>query len=127
MSKQERPVLTPADIAVREALMQGEFKDIQAPDNLWSVSALRNLSREDLLSRLKSIDNEYTVMKWRIWWAIRQDFPSDKLFGQYINELRESPKYADIVGSQTEIHRAYCAGRFCEKYGIKACQRRNQR
>jgi hypothetical protein len=120
MYKRERSVLTPADIAVREALIRGEGQDIQAPDNLWSISALKNLSNEDLLFRLKSIDNQYTVMRWRIWWAIRQHFKSDKLFGQYLNELREDSKYAELIGSQTEIYRAYCAGKFCEKWKISS-------
>jgi hypothetical protein len=120
MPKNVRKFRSADEVAARQALIQGEGQDIQAPDNLWSVSALKNLSNEDLLFRLKSIDNQYTVMRWRIWWAIRQHFKSDKLFGQYLNELREDSKYAELVGSQTEIYRAYCAGKFCEKWKISS-------
>jgi hypothetical protein len=120
MPKRVRKFRTADEIETRQALIQGEGQDIQAPDNLWSVSALKNLTTADLLSRLQSIDNQYTIMKWRIWWAIRQHFSSDKLFGQYLNELRQDSAYASCVGSQHEIHRAYCAGKFCEKNKINS-------
>jgi hypothetical protein len=88
-----------------------------------SFSELKKLNKEELIDRLEQVDNQATLIKWRIWWAIRQKFPSDKKFGQYIAELREDPTHANCVGSQQEINRMLNAGRFCEAHRINDLRR----
>jgi hypothetical protein len=107
---------TPEQRAARLAATGGN--DVVDNPKIVSSRDLKNLTKEDLIARLHSIDNQYTILKWRIWWAIRQKFKSDKLFGQYINELRQNPEYLAFVGSQQEINRMAHAGRFCEKWKI---------
>jgi hypothetical protein len=83
----------------------------------WSASTLKKLSQEELLFRLDQVDNQATLMKWRIWWVIRQKYPSNVLFGQYISSLKDTI-HADCVNKQQDIHRSWTAGKFCERYNI---------
>lgn len=115
-NKKISPFKTPAEIAARKAFIAGA--DAAIAGDKWSLSDLKRLSVEDLLDRLEKIDNQATLMRWRIWWAIRQQFKSDKLFGQRIIELKDNPQYAPLLGSQQDINRALNAGKFCEKHGI---------
>lgn len=107
---------TPAEIAARKAFIAGA--DAALAGNKWDTADLKRLSTEDLLDRLEKIDNQATLMRWRIWWAIRQQFKSDKLFGQYIISLKENAHYAHLIGNQQDINRALNAGKFCEAHGI---------
>ncbi|KJV05131.1 hypothetical protein [Methylocucumis oryzae] len=109
---------TPNEMAARRAFIAGADKDgiIQQDSGVWSFSDLKNLTNDELIERLEQVDNQATLIKWRILWALRQRFPSDKLFGQYISDLKATR--AICAGSHQEINRALHAGRFCEKYGI---------
>jgi hypothetical protein len=101
----------------RREFIAGAEVDSQAFKLEQSFADMNRMPLEELVDRLEQIDNQATLIKWRIWWAIRQKFPSDKLFGQYIAELRMTT-HANCVGSQQEINRALNAGRFCEAHRI---------
>ena len=116
VSKKITKFKTPAEIAARKAFIAGADAAIQG--DKWNFNDLRKLSTNDLLDRLEKVDGQATLMRWRIWWAIRQQFKSDKLFGQYIISLKENSQYAPLIGTQQDINRALNAGRFCEKYTI---------
>jgi hypothetical protein len=109
---------TPDEIEARRAFIAGADKDgiIQQQDDIFSFSGLKKLSNEELIDRLEQVDNQATLIKWRILWALRQRFASDKLFGQYIAELKSTR--AICAGRHQEINRALHAGRFCEKHRI---------
>ena len=119
-------VMTPEEMAARKALLQTEADiplelDYQATETGKKekpFADLRKLSNEQLLDRLDQVDKQATLIRWRIWWEIRSRFKSDKLFGQYINELRNDPAHANLVGSQQDINRCLHAGRFCELHRI---------
>lgn len=85
--------------------------------SIWPFADLKKLSTEELLDRLEQVDNQANLLKWRLWWAIRQKFPSDKLFGQYIASLANTA-HSNIVGSQQSINRWLHSGRFCELHKI---------
>lgn len=107
---------TPKEIEERAAFIAGANAAL-AGDN-WSFGDLKKLTNEELLDRLERVSNGAVLMRWRIFWALRQHYASDKLFGQYIQELRENPAHANLVGTQQDIHRAWNAGKFCEKHRI---------
>lgn len=109
---------TPDEIEARRAFIAGADKDgiIKQPEDIWAFSDLKQLTNDELIDRLEQVDNQATLIKWRILWALRQRFPSDKLFGQYIADLKATR--AICAGSHQEINRALHAGRFCEKYQI---------
>jgi hypothetical protein len=109
---------TPDEIEARRAFIAGADKDgiIQQQEDIWSFSDLKKLTNDELIDRLEQVDNQATLIKWRILWALRQRFPSDKLFGQYIADLKATR--AICAGSHQEINRALHAGRFCEKHRI---------
>jgi hypothetical protein len=87
-------------------------------DDLWLFSGLNEMTTKELLDRLYQVDNQATMMTWRIWWAIRQHYESDQLFGQFIAELKSDSTQTLCLTGQKEIYRAWTAGKFCEKYGI---------
>lgn len=109
---------TSDEIEARRVFIAGADKDgiIQQQTDIWSFLDLKKLTNDELIDRLEQIDNQATLIKWRILWALRQRFPSDRLFGQYIADLKATR--AICAGSHQEINRALHAGRFCEKYGI---------
>lgn len=98
--------------------LKREFVDGVGKSDVWSVSGLSQLSNDDLISRLVQIDNQATLMKWRIFWILRQRYDSDTLFGQYIAELRSHSTQTLCFGSQMDTYRTWTAGRFCETYEI---------
>jgi hypothetical protein len=109
---------TPDEIEARRAFIAGADKDgiIQQQESIWSFSDLKKLSNDELIDRLEQVDNQAMLMRWRILWVLRQRFPSDRLFGQYIAELRATR--AICAGSHQEVNRALHAGRFCERHQI---------
>jgi len=109
---------TPNEIEARRAFIAGADKDgiIQQRESIWSFSDLKKLSNDELINRLEQIDNQAMLMRWHILWVLRQRFPSDRIFGQYIAELRATRTIC--AGSHQEVNRALHAGRFCEKHRI---------
>lgn len=115
-------IKTAEQLAARRAFIDGADKDETiAPISLeQSFSDLKRMTLDDLLDRLLQIENQSMLIKWRIWWAIRQHFKSDKFFGQYVAEIKNDPAHALCVGNMNQqgINRAYQAGQFCEKFKI---------
>lgn len=83
-----------------------------------SISQLSQMSNDDLMDRAYQIDEQATLMTWKILWIIRQRFESDKLFGQYVEWYRANSTHGISVGSQQAVNTAWLAGRFCETYKI---------
>jgi len=118
-------VLTPEEMKARKALLQEpetplelDYQSTDVGKREKPFSDLRKLSNEQLLDRLDQIDKQAILIKWRIWWEIRSRFKSDKLFGQYINELRNDSTHGNLVGSQQSINQFANAGKFCERHRI---------
>jgi hypothetical protein len=109
---------TPEEIEARRVFIAGADKDgiIQQQESIWSFSDLKKLSNDELINRMEQVDNQAILMRWRILWVLRQRFPSDRLFGQYIAELKATR--ANCAGSHQEINRALHAGRFCARHRI---------
>jgi hypothetical protein len=87
-------------------------------ESILSDSGLNKMSNDDLINRLIQIDNQATLMKWRIWWVLRQRYESNILFGKFIEELGEDSIRALCPNNTREIHRSHTAGKFCELHGI---------
>ena len=87
-------------------------------DSIWSLDGIKRLSEHDLIERLFQVTNQSLLVKWRLFWELRQRYPSDRKFGEKLNQLRNDPTYADCIGASQDINRALNAGRFCEKHRI---------
>jgi hypothetical protein len=109
---------TPEELTARQAFIDGADAARKDSIDIWKSSDLKKLTLEALLDRLERVDNQAVLLRWKIFAAIREHFLSDRLYGQYLNELRGNTDYAGIIGSQQDAHRSACAGRFCEKHGI---------
>jgi hypothetical protein len=83
----------------------------------WSLSDLARLTDDQLIDRLEQVEGQGYLIKCRILWELRQRFDSDRLFGQYLNEVRESTNPA-WASSSSDISRSIAAGRFCEQHKI---------
>jgi hypothetical protein len=78
---------------------------------------LSRLTDNQLIDRLEQVEGQGYLIKCRILWELRQRFASDRLFGQYLNEIRESTNPA-WASSSSDISRSIAAGRFCEQHKI---------
>jgi len=90
-------------------------------NNPLSLNGLKFLSNDELLGRYIQIDNGATRTKWHICWLLRQRFDSDKLFGQYIEEFRDSTGTL-CPSNRKDLYRSWRAGKFCETYGINSLE-----
>lgn len=89
----------------------------QKEQAIWSLSDLKQLAPDQIMDRIEQIDNQAMLYKWRLYWALRQKFPSNIEFGHYLAALRERPHSA-FNDSQPVINRYLQAGRFCEQHKI---------
>jgi len=90
---------------------------LQEQESIWSLDGLNKLEPDELVARLDAVESQSYLIKWRILWALRQKFASDKLFGQYLNDIRDSSA-PEWLSSPRDISRSIAAGRFCEQHGI---------
>ncbi|POZ49583.1 hypothetical protein AADEFJLK_04649 [Methylovulum psychrotolerans] len=80
---------------------------------------MKDLDNEQLVDRLEQVDNQATIIRWMILWELRKRFSSDKLFGQYLAELKKSNATITICdSSHQQIFREISAGRFCERNNV---------
>lgn len=92
----------------------------------WSPASLKKLSVEELEGRwtdienqLEAIDDQAKMMMWFICLRIREAFPSDKLMGEHINDLRiKNPTHPLVSCSQTSRSKWINAARWCEEMKI---------
>lgn len=94
-------------------------KELTAPD-IFSFDGLKKLDNEALLDRLEAVDNQATLIRWRILYELRCRFKSDTLFGQFIAELKNARTICD--SSRGVIYREYKAGEFCERHNIQSLE-----
>jgi hypothetical protein len=88
-------------------------------ESIWSVANLKKLSIDELEDRLDQVEKQSTLIKWRIWWSIRQKFgENDKAFGKYVQSLRDRSTPPAWLGSPRDITRSIAAGRFCEQHRV---------
>ncbi len=85
-------------------------------DNPLSLDGLKFLTNNELIERYIQIDQGAARAKWHICWLLRQRFDSDKLFGQYVEDLNSTQ--TNCLGSQKNVWRSWRAGEFCDKYEI---------
>jgi hypothetical protein len=105
-----------SDIEARRAFREGS--EAARAGDTWGVSDLKKLSREGLVERLVLVDNRSTLLRWRIFSALRAKFDNDRAYGQYLLDLKNDPEYAPLLGSQQDMNRCALAGAFCEKFSI---------
>ena len=111
------------DTEARDAFIAEARKtDNPVQTSLFSFDGLKKLSNDELIERIEQVETQALIIKWRIWWTIRQRFRRNVQFGDYVASLRENPNYAHIVDSQQQISRAINAGRFCEKHKITSLE-----
>ncbi len=97
-------------------------KEVSQQYPIWSLDNLKKLSNEQLMDRLEQVDSQSNLIKWRILWTLRQRFQSDKVFGQYLANLRNSSTHYIIASSPQTITKSIQAGRFCEKHKITSLE-----
>ena len=99
------------EIDERMAFIRGEDKEIATQDDsLWSTVNLKKLDNYELLDRLVAVEEESWTIKAKLWWHLRQRFPSDKLFGQFILEIEQNPRYENFIGrgQQDRFESIFC-------------------
>lgn len=102
--------------AEREFINQANRSLLEEIDSIWSIAHLKKLSDDDLVDRLDACEAQGALIRWRILWELRQRYNSDKLFGQFLSELKLTrPNWA---WSQSDISRSIAAGKFCEEYKL---------
>jgi len=93
-------------------------KEVAEKDSIWSLANLRKLTPDELLDRIEQIDNQAFLYTCRLLWELRQRFPSDIHFGQYIEGIRSNPDNTVKLGSQPRINKMLHVGRFCDENKI---------
>jgi hypothetical protein len=106
----------------RDSFIAEARKNDPQPESIWSLDNLNKLSNDALIDRLEQVDNQSMLIKWRILWTLRQRFSSDKIFGQYLADLKNSSTRYIIASSPQTITKSIQAGRFCEKHRIASLE-----
>ena len=84
------------------------------------IAELDNIN-EQATMQIERIEMQAALWRWRILWELRKRFKSDRLFGQYLNDLRE--KRGIYIGTGSVVNREIHAGRFCEMYKIESLEK----
>lgn len=100
------------EVAKRKEFIHG----LVSQDDTFAVSGFNAVKTEDLIFRLEAIENRSFLAIWLIWYEIRKRFKSDKLLGQYLNDLQRT--YDIVVPTQGDRNRFAWAGKFCADYNI---------
>ena len=93
-------------------------KEIPEKESIWSLSNLKKLTPDEIVDRIEQIDNQAFLYTCRLLWELRQRFPSDIHFGQYIEGIRNHPTHPVKLGKQPRINKMLHVGRFCNEYKI---------
>ncbi len=93
-------------------------KEIAENDSIWSLNNLKKLTPEEIVDRIEQIDNQAFLYTCRLLWELRDRFPSDILFGQYIEKIKNHPTHPVRLGKQPRINKMLHVGRFCNQYKI---------
>jgi len=101
-----------------EAFLRGAGKAAALPE--MPFTDLSKLSNEELLLRVEQVEDQAVLNKWRCLYELRTRFASDKLFGQYLESLKDDPTISFKYGGRTDLWRAISAGRFCAKHNISS-------
>lgn len=83
------------------------------------IAELDNIN-EQANTQIERIEMQAALWRWRILWELRKRFKSDKLFGQYLSELRA--ERGIYIGTGSVVNREIHAGRFCEMYKIASLE-----
>jgi hypothetical protein len=103
-----------SEVEARKAFIAGSEQT-----SIWDMDELKKLTLDELVDRMETINHQYTLMTWKICLRIREHFKSDKLMGQFLNELREKNPYHPLsLSSQQILNRRVQAARFCERMRI---------
>jgi hypothetical protein len=110
------------DTMDRDSFIAEARKNYPQPESIWSLDNLNKLNNDELIDRLQQVENQSMLIKWRILWMLRQRFPSDKVFGQYLADLKNSATRYIIASSPQTITKSIQAGRFCERHKITSLE-----
>jgi len=82
---------------------------------LLSSSALSKLNEWELADKFEKIDGDYHLLKWKIASLIKGKFKSDKLYGQFLQELRDThPSHPLCTIKTATLRRYYKAAEICD-------------
>lgn len=87
--------------------------------SIWSIDDLKTLSLDELVNRFETINAQSKFMMWMVLLHIRNYFPSDIKYGQYLNDLRDKyPGHPICECSQQNRFRYVAAARFMLRHKV---------
>lgn len=92
--------------------------EIAEKENIFSVVYLNRLTPDQIMDRYEQVEGQAFLIKCRLIAALRDKFPSDPQFGQYIAEIQNHPTHPIKLGSQPRVNKMIHVGRFCAEHKI---------
>ncbi len=112
---------TRAELEAKQA-----FINNKPDESLWDIKTFKNKSIDELIEQLDSINQQFSLVRWRIWWEIKKKVGKDtQKFNQLLKELRVSDRTNCLIESDgsimndKKIQRAWKCGRICELLNIE--------
>lgn len=101
----------------------GAEKDIP-PSNKYvektRLSELSKLNEWQLADKFEQLDSDYHLLKWRIAFLIKEKFKSSKLYGQFLQDLRDKhPSHPLCMIKTATLRRYYKAAEICDTLKIE--------
>ena len=105
------------DINEYQEFKDGAEKDLPLPNKSIEKTQLSELSKLDewqLADKFEQLDSDYHLLKWNIAYLIKGKFKSDKLYGQFLQELRDRyPSHPLCMITTATLRRYYKAAEIC--------------
>lgn len=99
-------------------LIKVDPKEFVEKDSIWSLANLKRLTPEEIVDRIEQINDQAFLYTSRLLWELRDRFPSDIKFGQYIEKIKNHPTHPVKLGKQPRTNKMLHVGRFCNEYDI---------
>lgn len=115
------------EVEAQQAFIRGTKDDWRIAD--WSPDSLKYLSIVELEDQWQAIEHQTDaiidqakMMIWHICLRIREMYPSDKLMGEYLSDLKtRNPAHPLSVGSTQQTRNKWAnAARWCNEMNIKS-------
>jgi len=103
----------------KELLIYSTVEDKEFDIDVLSNSVLNKLNAWELADKFEKVDGDYHLLKWRIVLLIKKKFKSDKLYGQFLQELRDKyPTHPLCTIKTSTLRRYYKAAEICNTLKI---------
>ena len=84
------------------------------------LSELSKLNEWQLADKFEQLDSDYHLLKWRIAFLIKGKFKSSKLYGQFLQDLRDKhPSHPLCMIKTATLRRYYKAAEICDTLKIE--------